>query len=130
MRRIALASVSALVLAGLCAVPALAGDSPDPAEFTPKGYNFCGWKDIGGSGDWKMEWDDSLAGAYLVGFAHGMSCRNARRNITRVRYTQTPPYRPMRPGYRCTALDNDYEYSDVRCTKVGGSRKFRFRTGA
>jgi hypothetical protein len=102
---------------------------PDPVEFTPEGYTFCGWRVLG-TGDWKMEWDDSLSGAYLVAFAKGMTCRDARRNVTRVRTTQTPPYRPIRLGYRCKVLDNDYEYTDVRCTRIGASRKFRFQTGS
>jgi hypothetical protein len=39
---------------------------PDPAEFTPPGYAFCGWKDLQNH-RWVMEWDDSLTGA-LRGF--------------------------------------------------------------
>jgi hypothetical protein len=77
-----------------------------------------------------MEWSGDLAGACLVGFANGLSCRDARRNITRTRFTRTPPYRPVRRGYRCVQLREDYEFSDVRCTRRGSSRKFRFQTGS
>jgi hypothetical protein len=130
-RRLLAIAASSLAVTGLSGAAAVAGDlaDPDPAEFTPEGYKFCGWKDFA-TGEWKMEWDDSLSGAYLVAFADGMTCRDARRNVTRVRYTQTPPFRPVRLGYRCKVLDNDHEYTDVRCTKIGGSRKFRFQTGA
>ncbi len=123
-----LAVVVALVsLFGLpCA--AIAAD-PDPDEFTPQGYEFCGWQDFA-RGGWTMEWSEDLRGAYLVAFADGMSCRAARRNVKSVRYTKTPPYRPLRSGYRCRTLESGYEYSDVRCVKQGGSRKFRYQTGA
>jgi hypothetical protein len=78
-----------------------------------------------------MQWSDDLAGAYLVGFARGMTCRDARRNIVRVRYMQRPPYRPLRPGYRCKTLDSDLEFSDVRCVaRSGPPRRFRVQTGA
>jgi hypothetical protein len=78
-----------------------------------------------------MKWSDDLAGAYLVAFARGMTCTDARRNIVRLRYTQRPPYRPVRPGYRCRTLDSDLEYTDVRCVATTGRpRKFRFQTGA
>ncbi len=77
-----------------------------------------------------MEWSDELAGAYLVAFADGMSCSAARTNVKRLRHTKTPPYRPIRTGYRCMTIKSEYEYSDVRCVKRGGSRKFRIQTGA
>jgi hypothetical protein len=99
----------------------------DPEEFTPKGYEFCGWQTLS-DGSWT--YGEPEPGAFLRGFASGMSCRAARRNITRVRYSQRPPYRPLRLGYRCRTLDSDYEYTDVRCVKRGGKRKFRFQTGA
>jgi hypothetical protein len=35
-----------------------------------------------------------------------------------------------RRGYRCVTLESSHEYADVRCTKIGGKRKFRYRTGA
>jgi len=108
--------------------PAVAAD-PDPDEFTPAGYEFCGWRDFV-NGGWTMEWSDDLSGAYMVAFADGMSCRAARRNVDKVRYSQTPPYRPSRAGYRCARLEQQHEFSDVRCVKKGASRKFRFQTGA
>lgn len=115
----------------LLALPPLASaQDPDPDEFTPRGYEFCGWKDFT-SGGWRMEWDDSLAGAYLVAFADGMTCRAARQNVTRTRFTQRAPHRPVRLGYRCQVLDEDLEYSDIRCVaRKGASRKFRFQTGS
>ncbi len=94
---------------------ALAAD-PDPDEFAPVGYEFCGWREFT-EGGWNMEWDESLAGAYLVAFARKMTCKSARRNVLRVRYMQKPPYRPTRPGYRRKTLESDYEHSDVRCVK-------------
>lgn len=120
---------SAVVLFGLMVPSAAMAADPDPEEFTPVGYEFCGWQDMA-NGGWAMEWDESLAGVYLVAFARGMSCEAARRNVVRTRYTQRPPYRPVRLGYRCTVLDDDHEYSDVRCVKNGAKRKFRFQTGA
>jgi len=102
---------------------------PDPEDFTPEGYTFCGWKDFT-TGQWQTEWDESLAGAFLRAFADGMTCRDARRATTRTLTRQLPPYAPYRPGYRCKRLVNDHEYSDVRCVKIGGSRKYRFQTGA
>lgn len=92
----------------------------------PNGYTFCGWSNFDGS--WTMT--DPEPGVYLVAFADGMTCRSARRNVNRVRYSKTPPYRPLRTGYRCRTLASQHEYADVRCIKVGGTRKFRFRTGA
>jgi hypothetical protein len=78
-----------------------------------------------------MEWHEGLSGAYLVLFARKMTCRSARRNYARMHYTQTPPYRPVRNGYRCKTLDSGYEYTDVRCAKRGRPRvAFRFQTGA
>ena len=119
-----------LVLTLTAVLPASASaQDPDPDEFTPVGYTFCGWKVLGGGG-WAMEWDDSLSGAYLVAFAKGMTCRSARRNVTRTRNRQTPPYAPYRLGYRCVTLDSDYEYVDVRCVKKGGKRKYRYQGGA
>lgn len=66
----------------------------------------------------------------MVAFTRGMTCRAARLNVDRVRYSQRSPYRPYRTGYRCRTLASQHEYSDVRCVKVGGTRKFRNRTGA
>jgi len=106
-----------------------AAAAPDPDKFTPRGYEFCGWQDFAGGG-WAMEWSENLAGAYLVAFADGMSCTSARRNVKKMRSTKKPPYRPLRDGYRCVRLKSGHEYADVRCVKVGGSRKFRFQTGA
>jgi len=103
--------------------------APDPEKFTPPGYDFCGWQDFA-NGGWTMEWTEDLAGAYLVAFADNMSCQAARRNVKRVRFAKSPPFRPLRPGYRCQTLESAHEYSDVRCVKKGGSRKFRYQTGA
>lgn len=121
----------AAVVMGSLLVPATAvAQDPDPDEFTPVGYEFCGWRDFV-SGSWEMEWNDELFGAYSRLFARNMTCRSARRNYVRMRYTQTPPYRPVRLGYRCKTLDRDYEYSDVRCSKRGRPRlAFRYQTGS
>ncbi len=109
---------------GVAALPqdALAGDPRLP------GYKFCGWKDFGNG--WTYE--QPSPGAYLVGFAHGMTCRSARRNIDRLKYTRSPPYRPIRRGYRCRTIDSGYEFTDVRCIKRGsrGRVKFRLQTGS
>jgi len=93
------------------------------------GYRFCGWKDFG-SGRWSLAQPDP--GAFMRAFASGMSCRTARRHVSRTRFTQRPPYRPYRRGYRCVKLDSGIEYVDVRCTKRGsrGRVKFRYQTGA
>ena len=122
------------LLAGLAtlafAAVAHAQAPPDPEEFTPEGYKFCGWRDHA-NGGWRMQWSDDLAGVYLIAFAEGMTCTDARRNILRLRYTQRPPYRPVRSGYRCKTLDSDLEYTDVRCVATSGPpRKFRFQGGA
>jgi hypothetical protein len=119
-----LAGVVALALS-----PSAGAQDPDPNEFTPPGYTFCGWKDFT-TREWKMEWDDSLTGVFLIAYADGMTCRDARRNVSRMRYSTTPPYRGTRPGYRCITIQSGHEYSDVRCVRVGGTRKFRFQTGA
>ena len=124
-------SLAAALVVGALLLPATAlSQEPDPDEFTPVGYEFCGWRDFE-FGGWEMEWEDRLSGAYLVLFARNMTCRSARRNYVRTRTTQTPPHRLVRKGYRCTTLDSDYEYSDVRCSKRGRPRlAFRFQTGA
>jgi hypothetical protein len=98
-----------------------------PEDFTPQGYEFCGWQDYE-KGGWTHDYPGR--GAYLRGFARDLSCRTARRHITRIRYTQQPPYRPVRRGYRCKTIDSDYEYSDVRCIRRGGKKTFRFQTGS
>ena len=125
MKRLAVA----LLLCVAAFTSAAEGSDPDPDEFTPPGYEFCGWQDFV-NGGWAMEWSEDLRGVYLVAFADGMSCQAARRNTRRMRYSKTAPYRPLRPGYRCRTLNSAHEYSDVRCVKIGGSRKFRFQTGA
>ena len=122
-------SVVALLLTPLALTTTASAQAPNPEDITPEGYKFCGWRNTE-TGRWVMEWSDELSGAYLVGFAQGMTCRDARRNITRVRYTQLPPYRPVRPGYKRRTLKSDVEFSDVRCTRIGGKRKFRWQTGA
>jgi len=119
----------AVVLFCVLAFPSAANAAdPDPDEFTPSGYEFCGWQDFA-NGGWAMEWNDDLAGAYLVAFTHGMSCPAARRNIRRIRFSKSSG-RPIRPGYRCRTLESAHEYLDVRCVKKGGTRKFRYQTGA
>ncbi len=111
-------------------VPGIASaQDPDPDEFTPPGYEFCGWKDYA-NGGWAMEWSDDLAGAYTVAFADGMSCQAARRNVTRTKYTRNAPYRPYRTGYTCKQLKVAHEFADVRCVKRGSTGKFRFQTGS
>ncbi len=119
-----------LIVALVVTIAPMAGASAAVAqnvEDPPEGYEFCGWQDFS---DRSWTYEQPEPGAYLVGFADGMSCRSARRNISRVNYTRRPPYRPIRTGYRCKTLDSEHEFSDVRCVKVGGERKFRFRTGA
>jgi len=125
MKRLALT----FILLALTVPASALGQDPDPDEFTPRGYEFCGWKDYT-NGGWAMEWDDDLAGAYTVAFADGMSCRAARRNVTRTRYTRTAPYRPYRAGYACVRMKTGHEFSDVRCTKKRSKGKYRFQTGA
>ncbi|MDA0168924.1 hypothetical protein OJ998_07495 [Solirubrobacter taibaiensis] len=112
-------------VATVLATPAF-GQSEE--DFTPVGYEFCGWLNLG-EGTWT--YGDPEDGAWLRLFARDMTCRSARRNYGRVRYTQRPPYRPVKPGYRCRTLDSDYEYGDVRCAKQGKSRvAFRWQTGS
>lgn len=91
-------------------------------------YTFCGWKDFGNG--WTF--DSPGPGAFMIGFAHGMSCRAARRNINRVRYPRRTGHRPYRLGYRCVRLEGGWEYEDVRCVRRGsrGRVKFRYQTGA
>lgn len=125
MKRFALVS---LLFAVTLPAPAIAAD-PDPHKFTPPGYEFCGWQNFA-TGGWEMQWRDDLAGAYLVAFAAGMSCHAARRNVVRMRNSKIRPYRPLRTGYRCRRLATAHEFSDVRCTKIGATAKFRFQTGA
>ena len=45
--------VAAVLTALALAAPAAAQD-PDPEDFTPVGYDFCGWRDFAGGG-WGME---------------------------------------------------------------------------
>jgi opacity protein-like surface antigen len=122
MRTLA-ALLTAVAMAG---APAIA-QAQEPEEFTPVGYEFCGWQDYV-NGGWTYENPDD--GAFTMAFARDMSCRDARRNVTRMRYSQRPPYVPIRPGYRCTRLANDYEYEQVRCRKRGSRMTFRYATGA
>ncbi len=125
MRRLSVA----LLFCVLATASAANAADPDPDEFTPPGYEFCGWQDFA-NGGWAMGWSDELSGAYLVAFADGMSCTAARRNIKRMRNSKKAPFRPIRTGYRCRTLKSAHEYSDVRCVKTDGSRKFRLQTGA
>lgn len=123
-------ALAVLVLVVALTLPyAASAAEPDPAEFTPPGYEFCGWRDFT-HGGWAMQWSEDLAGAYLVLFADGMTCLAARRNYSRLRHAKRPPYQPLRPGHRCRTLRSAHEFLDVRCVKKGGGRKFRYQTGA
>lgn len=124
-----IALVAALATVSVAANANAQEADPDPAEFTPQGYTFCGWKELE-TGEWKMLWDDSLGGAFLIAYAQGMTCRDARRNVSRVGDSGPPLYRATRPGYRCVQLRKAQEYSDVRCVKQGSGIRFRFQTGA
>jgi hypothetical protein len=129
MRTLVLFVVAILGSLSSAAIATAQTSDPDPADFTPPGYEFCGWKDFQNH-RWTMEWDDSLTGASFVVFADGMSCDAARHNANRVRYRRSDGYKPRREGYTCKTIESGYEYSDVRCTKVNGTRRFRFQTGA
>jgi hypothetical protein len=104
--------------------------APDPDKFTPAGYRFCGWRDLEIKA-WQMTWTEELAGAFLRAFARNMTCRSARRNVDRLRYSSQPPYKPTRRGYRCSRLQSGHEYEDGRCVKRSNRRvAFRWQTGA
>jgi hypothetical protein len=120
------AIVASLSLVGVAGAQT---SDPDPAEFTPPGYEFCGWKDLQNH-RWVMEWDDSLTGAFFVVFADGMSCDAARHNASRISYSRRHGFKPTRAGYTCKTLRTDIEFADVRCTKLNGTRRFRLQTGA
>ncbi|HEV2770172.1 MAG TPA: hypothetical protein VGV40_08335 [Solirubrobacteraceae bacterium] len=124
MRTLRFLLAVAVSTSAVAVTPSIA--SPQDPSRTPQGYTFCGWSNFDGS--WTMTGPEP--GAYRVAFADGMTCRSARRNVNRVRYSKNPPYRPLRTGYRCRTLASQHEYADVRCVKVGGTQKFRFRTGA
>jgi hypothetical protein len=127
MRLICLVSTT-LLAALLVSSSAYTQTEDEDPDFTPVGYEFCGWLDFE-SESW--QYDEPAPGAWLRLFARKMSCDAAQRNYARTRYTQTPPYRPVRMGYRCTTLDDDLEYSDVRCSKRRRPRvAFRWQTGA
>jgi hypothetical protein len=119
-------SVAAVVaVMALLAVPAQAQDYEVD---TPPGYEFCGWKDFV-NGGWT--YDEPEPGAYLRLFARKMSCRTARRKYNRVRYEQSPPYRPKLKGYRCVRLESRLEYEDTRCSKKRRPKiAIRWQTGA
>jgi hypothetical protein len=121
VRRLVLA-----ILLCVAAVPAAFAADRDPGEFTPPGYEFCGWQDFA-DGGWAMEWSDDLSGAYLVAFADGISCQAARKNIKRVHHRRSGPYRA---GYKCQTLTSAHEFLDVRCVKRNGNDKLRYQTGA
>lgn len=116
-----LVALVALVLLG--AAPSA---TAAPGDALP-GYTFCGWKNFG-DGSWTLTNPED--GAFVTAYASGMSCQAARRNVTRLSSTKSPPYSPRRPGYRCVRLINAYEFSSIRCVKRGGSAKFRTQTGA
>lgn len=120
MSRLVVASALVVVLLGAPAASA----GQDPAEFTPRGYEFCGWKNLS-EGTWT--YGDPEPGAFTRAFAHRMSCTAARRNVDRI---QSRRGRPHRPGYRCRTLRRGEEFADIRCVKVGGERKFRWQFGA
>lgn len=105
-------------------------EEPDPAEFTPAGYTFCGWRDFE-NGTWAMKWREELRGAYSMVFARGMTCASARRHWAKTKYKKEPPYSLYRAGYRCKRIVSGHELDDTRCTKVGNARvAFRIRSGA
>jgi hypothetical protein len=122
--RLARVCTTGLVVLAVLAVPAAAQDDVD----VPRGYEFCGWQMLGEGGGWT--YDDPEPGAYLRLFAREMSCRTARRKYKKVDYEATPPYRVRLRGYRCVELDDDYEYSDTRCSKKRRKKvALRWQTG-
>jgi hypothetical protein len=88
---------------------------------------FCGWRDLA-NGGWTMGTPDR--GAYSRLFARKMPCRAARRAYNALDYEQEPPYRPILAGYGCHELESGYEYSDVRCARLGSDASFRYQTGS
>jgi hypothetical protein len=94
----------------------------------PRGYKFCGWKDFI-NGGWTYENPDS--GVYLRLFARKKSCRTARRNYRRVRYTNEPPFWPKLGGHRCKVVEERHEYTDARCSRRDRPKaSVRWQTGA
>ncbi len=128
MRSVARIVGLSVVVVALAVTGVAIAQQEDPEDFTPRGFEFCGWRDLQ-DGGWT--YDDPGPGAFTRAFAREMTCRSARRNVDRMRYSSRPPYRPFRPGYRCAVVDSAYEYSDIRCTKKGTKRvSFRFQSGA
>jgi hypothetical protein len=94
----------------------------------PRGYKFCGWKDLI-YGGWTYE--DPEPGVYTRLFARKKSCGTARRNYRRVGYTNEPAYRPTLRGHRCKTLEQRHEYADVRCSRMDRPKaSVRWQTGA
>jgi hypothetical protein len=59
-----------------------------------------------------------------------MTCDAARHNASRISYSRRHGFKPNRAGSTCKTLRADIEFADVRCTKVHGTRRFRFQAGA
>jgi hypothetical protein len=57
----------------------------------------------------EREWtfDEPDPGVWARLFARRMRCRSARRNESRVHWTDSRPHRPVKSGYRCIELRGD-----------------------
>ena len=118
--------MSRATIAALALVVWLGSLGSASAQQNIRGYTYCGTKDFG-TGAWHYGEPD---GAFLNAYARRMSCFAARRNVDRTKSSSKPPYRPYRTGYRCRELVSRHEYSSVRCVKRGGTRAYRYITGA
>ena len=128
-RALTLAAATALLIG--VAAPAAQAQADPPDDVHKPGYEFCGWY-AHSDGYWTYDHDDpNTYGVYLLSYARGMSCDQARNHALRAGYRSKPPYAPTRPGYRCQRLGTALEFSDARCVKRGKPKvAFRWVTGA
>jgi hypothetical protein len=94
------------------------------ASETTSDVRECGNKPAGGA--WTYEQVQGAGHFNLT--ARNVSCADARDIVDQITFETDPPYEPQYPGWSCTYVRQEFEFSDIRCTS--GSKVIRWQSGA